>query len=286
MCARGIVPGEWIQQPDEISYLEAKIWVSDNFSEVLNKNGVGYSDGSGGPNEVPREVKCVSFGAATFRFEHNEKDFSIEDLAVMGGQVPGKQTVPRSELWGAIQILCRADLDTDIGLGIDAAYVTNGVVNMDQLCKGSNGDLWSIMQKLIEDRPGLTAAFKIKSHLEDEGPSAIANQKIAFDDLVGNSLADEAAEQVAKLIQPDLNIQNKAKRNGSLGFNVAKRIAIIQAEIWNGNDPTDRILEFELLPKEHNVNQKHHNAIHMLKALRCGHRLVPTTRGYKCISCL
>ena len=108
-------------------------------------------------------------------------------------EASGKHTVPRSKLWGAIQTLCRAHPSIDTGLGIAAAYVTNDVTNMDQLCKGSNGDLWSIMQRLIEDRPGPTVVFKIKSHLEDEGPAAIANHKVSVDNFVGISFADEMA---------------------------------------------------------------------------------------------
>ena len=104
--------------------------------------------------------------------------------------------------------------------------------------------------------------------------------------MAGNSFADEVAEQIAKLIQPDCNIQKQARRNDILGFNVAKRIAIIQAEIWDGNDPADRIFELEFLPKEQPANQSTYRAQHMLKAVRCGHRLVPTTRGYKCTTCL
>ena len=39
----------------------------------------------------------------------NDTSFTLQHTGYLGGQVPGRQTVPRTELWGAIQILSRVD---------------------------------------------------------------------------------------------------------------------------------------------------------------------------------
>ena len=160
--------------------------------------GGRYSDGSGGPAAVPKIVSQVAFGVATFEFHiKGPDDYNISNIHFLGGQVPGKQSVPRADLWGAIQTLCRADPEVDIDLGIDAAYVTNGVTNCTKLIAGSNGDLWSIMYVIMQYRTGTTNIFKVKSHLDKAGPKAIQEKRINFLDLAGNFLADSVAESMA-----------------------------------------------------------------------------------------
>ena len=88
----------------------------------------------------------------------------------MGGQVPGKQTVPRAELWAAIQVTAAADETIEIDIGIDASYVTKGVLNMDKLSCGNNGDLWSILARPVGGRLGRTLFHKIPSHTEGLDP--------------------------------------------------------------------------------------------------------------------
>ena len=59
--------------------------------------------------EWPRST-CIS----------NDTTFTLQHTGYLGGQVLGKQTVPRAELWGAIQILSRIDGKTNIQIPIDA----------------------------------------------------------------------------------------------------------------------------------------------------------------------
>ena len=51
---------------------------------------------------------------------------SMISLALVVVSLPGRQTVPRAELWGAIQTLSCASPGLCVDLGIDASYVTNG----------------------------------------------------------------------------------------------------------------------------------------------------------------
>ena len=65
--------------------------------------------------------------------------------------------------------------------------------------------------QLIDERSGVTDFTKVKSHLEDAGLSVIKQNKIAFHHMLANSLADVVAEEAAKRLLPDLNLERKAK---------------------------------------------------------------------------
>ncbi len=232
LYARGIVPSSFIKQPNEVEYLSAKVWASSNFDQVLAQTGRAYSDGSGGPKDVPRNVSQVSFGAACFDFLlDGPHDFVVSNLEVIGGLVPGKQTVPRAELWGGIQVLVRLPSNVEAFLGLDASCVTKGARTRGKLIQGTNGDLWSILYRLIDTRIAPTNVFKVKSHLDEEGPTAVTSGRINMLDLTGKSLADAVAEKVGKMLKPDHNIIASANRADISGFLVAKRLAIIQADI-------------------------------------------------------
>ena len=70
-------------------------------------------------------------------------------IGFMGGQVPGRQIVPRAELWRAIQVLSRVDETTNIQIPIDTKYVTKGSRSGRELEYGPNGGLLSIFLQLI-----------------------------------------------------------------------------------------------------------------------------------------
>ena len=55
--------------------------------------------------------------------------------------MPGAQTVPRAELWGAIILMSRSHSNNATRMAIDAAYVVKGAFNEERLVKGKNGDL-------------------------------------------------------------------------------------------------------------------------------------------------
>ena len=53
----------------------------------------------------------------------------LQRTGFLGGQVPNRQTVPRAELWRAIQVLSRFDETTNIQIPIDAKYVMRGIMH-------------------------------------------------------------------------------------------------------------------------------------------------------------
>ena len=106
--------------------------------------------------------------------------------------------------------------------------------------QGLNGDLWSILFQLIDERSGVTDVIKVKSHLEDVGPSVITQNKIGFHHTLANPLADVMAEEAAKRLLPDLNLNRKAKKAERIGIGVAKRL-------WEKRGSAGDIYELEPL---------------------------------------
>ena len=93
---------------------------------------------------------------------------------IIGGEALGRQTVPRSELYGAILLITRVHSNVCARLGIDASYVTNGAFNRLRLEKGSNGDLWGIFFAILDLRGGISTGGeihfkKVASHIEGSG---------------------------------------------------------------------------------------------------------------------
>ena len=128
-------------------------------------------DGSGGSRETPKSVRQVAFGVATFSLQpQSDTSFKLPRTGFLGGWVPGRQTVPRGELWGAIQILCRVDEKSNIQIPIDAKLRDEGHHAQKVIWnKDHKRDLWSILFQLIDERSRVTDVIKVESHLEDVG---------------------------------------------------------------------------------------------------------------------
>ena len=88
--------------------------------------------------------------------------------------------------------------------------------------------------QLIDERSGVTDFIKVKSHLEDAGPSVIKQNKIAF-------------QPHARKLLPDMNLERKAKWAERAGVGVAKRLALVQAGIWAKRSEAGDIYELDPL---------------------------------------
>ena len=111
--------------------------------------------------------------------------------------------------------------------------------------EGHHGDLWSILFHLIDERSGVTDVIKVKSHWGDVGPSVITQNKIGFHHMLANSLADVVAEEAAKRLLPDLNLERNAKKAERIGIGVAKRLALVQEDMWAKRGAAGDIYELE-----------------------------------------
>ena len=67
--------------------------------------------------------------------QEDENNITVKQVETLGGEVPGAQTVPRAELWGAIMVIARAPDHFTITIGIDASYVVNGWLRRRKLAK-------------------------------------------------------------------------------------------------------------------------------------------------------
>ena len=146
LFARGLLPRDWLLVNELTECTEARMWESSGFNECANNNLLVASDGSGGRRDTPKNLRQVAFGVATFSLQIlSGTSFELQRIGFLGGQGPGTQTVPRANLWGAVQILSCVDEKTNIQIPIDAKYVTKGITHRSEVEQGPNGDLWSIL---------------------------------------------------------------------------------------------------------------------------------------------
>ena len=117
------------------------------------------------------------------------------------------------------------------------------------------------------------------------GPSVITQNKIGFHHRLANSVADVVAEEAAKRLLPDLNLERKAKKAERIGIGVAKRLALVQADIWAKRGAAGDIYELEpLLAVEETCTR---SAIGKLvdELAQQGHLLVRHNKGSRCKAC-
>ena len=151
--------------------------------------------------------------------------------------------------------------------------------------QGPNGDLWSILFQLIDERSGVTDFIKVKSHLEDSVPSVIKQNRIAFHHMLANSLADVVAEEAAKRLLPDLNLERKAKWTEHVGVGVAKRLALVQADIWAKRSEAGDIYELDPLLVEETTCTRTAFSTLVDELAHQGRLLVRHNKGLRCKVC-
>ena len=175
------------------SITDARVWESAGFTETINRSRIGYSDGSGGQSDIAKAIRLTAFGLATFDFLMKDGIPTASNIEVIGGESPGRQTVPRAELWGAILLISRVHNNVCARIGVDASYVTQGAHNRLRLERGANGDPWGLFFAILDLRSGEIDIHKVSSHIETIGTKAVMWGYAELIDIIGNSLADEAA---------------------------------------------------------------------------------------------
>ena len=108
----------------------------------------------------------------------------------------------------------------------------------------------AIFFHLIDGRSRHTDDTKVESHLEDVGPPAIKQNKIAFHHMLAN-LADVVAEEAAKRLLPDTNLERKAKPSGA-----HRGLAPMQADFWAKRGEAGDIYELDPPLEEEEVNTR------------------------------
>ena len=108
-----------------------------DFTKFLKATGVCGVDGSGGANSSFTRGRSVGagVGAVLLRDQGNAEDAVIEE-AWLASKVPGRQTVPRAEIWAVLMVLLEWDGSHDLQIITDASYTVYG---MDDLSRRKNG---------------------------------------------------------------------------------------------------------------------------------------------------
>ena len=103
--------------------------------------------------------------------------------------------------------------------------------------------------------------------------------------MLANSLADVVAEEAAERLLPDLNLERKAKKAERIGIGVAKRLALVQADIWAKRGAAGDIYELEPLVVAEETRTR--SAIGKLvdELAQQDHLLVRHNKGLKCKAC-
>ena len=100
------------------------MWEGSGFKECASDNVLVASDGSGGSRETPKSVRQIASGVATPPLQPlSDTSFKLPRTGFLGGQVPGRQTVPRAELFS------RVEEKSNIQIPIGCKYVTNGIMH-------------------------------------------------------------------------------------------------------------------------------------------------------------
>ena len=100
-----------------------------------------------------------------------------------------------------------------------------------------------------------------------------------------NSLADVVAEEAAKRLLPDMNLEQKAKKVERIGVYVAKRSAPVQADIWATRGETGDTYEVYPLLEEEEVCTLSSIERLVEELAHQGHFLVRHKEGLKCEAC-
>ena len=228
---RGTVPRELLIDSEGPEIHEARIWESMNFVETSNRSGISYSDGTGGQADIVAAIRPVAFGLATFDVIYERRKLRATNISIIGGETPGGQTLPRAELFGAIILMTRVHNNVCARLGTDAAYVTEGARNRAILERGADGDLLGLFFQRLDLRQNDLQIQKVASHLERAGLHAVMGGYAELVDIIGNALADEAAERAVALLRPKQKAINAAKQTDQLANAICTRIGFIQARL-------------------------------------------------------
>ena len=119
----------------------------------------------------------------------------------------------------------------------------------------------------------------------DAGLSVIRQNKIAFHHMLANSLAGAVAEEAAKRLLPDLNLERKAKWAERVGVGVAKRLALVQADIWAKRSEAGDIYELDPLVVEEATCTRTVFSTLVDELAHQGHLLVRHNKGLRCKVC-
>lgn len=111
---RGLLPSTDLRRQAEwVDEAECTPTIFGNLDQILEKTGTAASDGSGGVEKV-KNAAYMGVGVAVV-------DLDTGEAAGMFSLVPGRQSVPRAEVWALWHIFSRMQRDKPYKLIVDAS---------------------------------------------------------------------------------------------------------------------------------------------------------------------
>ena len=147
------MPKSWAGHQKEASIAQARVWMAPGFDTMLQRSGgFLHTDGAGEGRNVPAAPRVVAAGGAVMEGSFSSSGIEVTSTEGFAAEVPGRQTIPRAELWAVVLGITRSDPHDHLDIGVDAAYVTRGWLSTRQrLCAGLNGRLCSLLFSLVEN---------------------------------------------------------------------------------------------------------------------------------------
>ncbi len=234
LWGRAILPGCLVDPGPEVTAERAAegMCFSSLFQDLVKDGAAVYSDGSGGPRRAPRGFPVAGSGLAVLKWDQDEAGRRLQDLAVAAGPVPGRQTVPRAELWSACTVGERVPRDVPVRLLADASYVVDTAADDSRLARArrtANGDLWSRFVACRESRSAAIDVQKVEAHAP---PGEVLKGLREFDKFIGNHIADAAAGAAAEMVLDRSEHARSIETWERRAFLIARRLATIEAWHW------------------------------------------------------
>ena len=114
----------------------------------------------------------------------------------MASKVPGRQTVPRAEIWAVLMVLLVWGGTYDLTVITDASYTVQGI---DDLARRKNGrgpnrDIWQLIYAELDSKAGggVLTITKVKSHINSAQAYC---HDTPFRHVIVNEIADFAADR-------------------------------------------------------------------------------------------
>ncbi len=201
--------------------------------EIVASTGELFTDGSGGPAYAPREAAKAGSGIAAIKWDTNvEGRRGVSSVALAGAEVPGRQTVPRAELFAIDVAADYVAEGASLTVNADASYVVD-TMNKDgsreRARQGTNGALWSRLLDKLQHRGNVCTMRKVKAHLS---LADIVRGHGTVEDILGNQVADAAAGAAAERALTDSDHAQTVERWTQRAFKIAQRLAVIECWHW------------------------------------------------------
>ena len=273
---RGLLPhSDLRRQVDWVDEADCEPIVFGNFDAILNKTGVAASDGSGSKEKVKGAAYC---GAGVVVI-----DPETDEVAGIHSLVPGRQTVPRAEVWALWHVMQRMNKDKDFKLIIDASYLVNAMTSGSKwYSEGVNGDLWARIFDEQKKRSGSIELIKAKSHIKEDDWQ---RYDMTEEKLVMNEAADATANFATEKMARSSDAITADLENLNLAYLIAMRIAVIEADVWLKQPEKD----YEAKSNEAVKEKKRQVIKHNLEQEKAAHSLKHSTyivgRWMRCRHC-